>query len=108
MALGRRLEWAAHQLELAALARVHPLRYLFIELTRRCNLACAYCGSDCTAKSPRVELSIADWKRLLGELAQDYEPKSIMVAVTGGEPLVREDASLCWRSSVGSGSASGW
>jgi radical SAM protein with 4Fe4S-binding SPASM domain len=69
----------------------HPLRYVFLELTRRCNLRCAYCGSDCTDVSARQELDTDTWLRVIREIAEDFDAKMIMVAVTGGEPLLRKD-----------------
>jgi radical SAM protein with 4Fe4S-binding SPASM domain len=84
------LLWQKHKLRMAELYRTHPLRYLFLEVTRQCNLACLYCGSSCTGKPPASELSIAQWKELVDLVAKDFDPRTIMVAVTGGEPLIKE------------------
>jgi len=85
--------WDRHLDTLRGLFREHPLRYLFLEITRRCNLACAYCGSSCTPASAGAskELPIAEWRGLVRQVAADFDPKRVMVAVTGGEPLLRED-----------------
>ena len=66
----------------------HPLKYLFLEVTRRCNLACRYCGSDCTGRAQAEELTIAEWRDIVRQVASDFDAKKIMVAVTGGEPLI--------------------
>jgi len=84
------LVWQRHKLRISDLYRKHQLRYLFMEVTRRCNLACAYCGSDCTAKASEKELSIAEWKDIAGQVAGDFRAADVMVAVTGGEPLLKE------------------
>jgi radical SAM protein with 4Fe4S-binding SPASM domain len=75
-----------------SLRRDHPLRYLFIELTRRCNFNCVYCGSDCSISNRSTELSGQQWKNALSQIANDFDSKSVMVAVTGGEPLLYRDA----------------
>lgn len=74
--LYRRLETAAH-----------PLRYLFLEVTQRCNLACLHCGSDCGRDPAREELTTAEWLALLDYLAARYPRDQMLLAVTGGEPL---------------------
>ncbi|MBP7126043.1 radical SAM protein [Myxococcota bacterium] len=81
--------WRAHARRLDDKAREHPLRYLFLEVTRRCNLACAYCGSSCTGEGPGTELEAAEWIEVIDQVARDFDPRSIMVAVTGGEPLLK-------------------
>ena len=83
--------WIAHLERLERLCREHPLRYLFLEVTRRCNLRCAYCGSSCTAQESRAELDGATWISIIDQVADDFDAKGIMIAVTGGEPLVRGD-----------------
>jgi radical SAM protein with 4Fe4S-binding SPASM domain len=85
----RRLGWAHHRLEHEILIRTHPLRYLFLEVTRRCNLACVYCGSDCGPRVERSELSVAEWIGVARQVATDFVPRRIMMAVTGGEPLLK-------------------
>jgi radical SAM protein with 4Fe4S-binding SPASM domain len=89
-ALRRWAQWRAHELELAALRRAHPLRYLFLEVTRRCNLACAYCGSACGPEAQGSELSLDEWIRVARQIAEDFDPSQVMVAVTGGEPLMKK------------------
>ncbi len=88
--VGRELAWKRHQARWKRLVAEHPLRYLFFEVTRRCNLACAYCGSDCGPKGRAEELSSAEWIEIARQIATDFEPKKVMVAVTGGEPLLKD------------------
>jgi radical SAM protein with 4Fe4S-binding SPASM domain len=84
------LLWQRHKLRLQELQRNHPLRYLFLEVTRQCNLACLYCGSSCTGKPPAREMAVSEWKEIVDQVAADFKPKDIMIAVTGGEPLIKE------------------
>lgn len=83
--------WANHIRERALLRQEHPLKYLFLEVTRACNLSCAYCGSSCGKKPQRDELSIAQWLGVVRQIAEDFPPDDVMVAVTGGEPLIKPD-----------------
>jgi len=67
--------------------RAHLLRYLFLEITRRCNLECLHCGSDCTrAEAPR-ELTPDEWVSFIGRLAAGYDPRRVLPVITGGEPF---------------------
>jgi radical SAM protein with 4Fe4S-binding SPASM domain len=86
----RALFWRRHERTLARLRREHPLEYLFLEVTRRCNLTCAYCGSDCVSRETKPELSIEQWLAVVRQVAADFDSRKIMVAVTGGEPLLKE------------------
>ncbi len=66
--------------------REHPvLHWVFFELTSRCNLACAHCGSACTAAGE--SLAREDVRRVLATLP---EPRPL-VCLTGGEPLMHPD-----------------
>jgi radical SAM protein with 4Fe4S-binding SPASM domain len=68
----------------------HKLRYLFWETSRACNLRCRHCGSDC-GPAAGGELTMAEIKDVFKSLAEDFDARTIMVAVTGGEPLLRKD-----------------
>jgi radical SAM protein with 4Fe4S-binding SPASM domain len=72
-------------------AGLHELHYLFWESTRRCNLNCRHCGSDCGRDDRQTGLQKATVKRLVEKIARDFDPEKIMFVVTGGEPLVRPD-----------------
>ena len=88
--LRTRLVWERHAARTEALSDTHPLRYLFLEVTRRCNLACRYCGSSCTGREPDGELTVPEWIGVIEQVAADFDPKQVMIAVTGGEPLLKE------------------
>lgn len=81
--------WDEHLKNRNLLFQNHPLDYLFLEVTRACNLSCAYCGSSCGQKPQREELSIGEWIEFVRQVAQDFKPEDVMVAVTGGEPLTK-------------------
>jgi len=56
--------------------------------TNRCNLKCVHCYAGAEAEPKAGELSTAEGKRLLDDLAEYGAP---VVLFSGGEPLVRED-----------------
>ncbi|MFT7592734.1 MAG: radical SAM protein with 4Fe4S-binding SPASM domain [Paracoccaceae bacterium] len=62
-----------------------------LNLTERCNLACAHCYLDARhlKDGGQDELSTDDIKRVLGEIAETG-PEA-MVVLTGGEPTLRPD-----------------
>jgi len=66
---------------------LHPLRYLFVEITQRCNLACRHCGSDCGRELRQGELSTEEWLRFFAYLPQHFDKRKLVLVVTGGEPL---------------------
>ena len=63
------------------------LRWLFFEITDRCNLRCRHCGSSCTAEGQA--LTIDDVERTLKTVQQSlYKPT---ICLTGGEPMMHPD-----------------
>ncbi|OPY26167.1 MAG: pyrroloquinoline quinone biosynthesis protein PqqE [Methanocella sp. PtaU1.Bin125] len=82
------LKWWSERLE--KFRREHRLQYLFWETTHICNLHCRHCGSDC-GPAAAGELTTEEIKDVFKSIAEDYDAKTIMVAVTGGEPLMRKD-----------------
>lgn len=70
--------------------KAHTLKYLFWETTRACNLRCRHCGSDCSVPK-QGELTTEEMKAIFDSIASDFDASTIMVAVTGGEPLLRRD-----------------
>jgi radical SAM protein with 4Fe4S-binding SPASM domain len=70
---------------------IHELRYLFWECTRRCNMQCRHCGSDCGRNDAVRGLDADTVLGVLGRIAKAYDARRIMLVVTGGEPLVRPD-----------------
>ena len=79
----------------AVQTRLHELNYLFWECTLRCNLNCIHCGSDCMRDSKTPDMAIADFLKVLEKVSQFYNPNKVMIAITGGEPLVRKDLEEC-------------
>ncbi len=72
--------------------RQHELRTLFWECTLRCNLRCGHCGSDCTASPDYRDMPAEDFFRVLDQqITPHVNPHRIMVVLSGGEVLVRED-----------------
>lgn len=70
----------------------HPrLLGLFLEVTSRCNAKCKHCGSSCLNKLDPDEISAEDLKRTLFEISLKYDPRTVFLSVTGGEPLMRKD-----------------
>jgi radical SAM protein with 4Fe4S-binding SPASM domain len=67
------------------------LRYLFLEITRICNLSCRHCGSDCISTPDADELSARQWIDFLTTLKKDFPTDQTALIVTGGEPLARPD-----------------
>ncbi len=69
----------------------NDLYLLAINLTRRCNLACAHCylDADTLQHGSADELTTEEVCRLLDEVAACGDGP--MVVLTGGEPLVRKD-----------------
>lgn len=83
--------------DMAALAdyraylRAHPrLTYLFVELTDRCNLACLHCGSSCERAAGRT-IDTPLLLSCLETVAADFDPQTVMICLTGGEPLLHPD-----------------
>ncbi len=89
--LARKKEYQALAAEhREALCRTPELRYLFFELTMRCNERCLHCGSRCgDVKSEELPLEV--YKRILDEVKAEFSPRLPQICITGGEPLLRKD-----------------
>lgn len=75
-----------------------PLNTLFIELTRRCNERCEHCGSSC-GEGSSPELSLDVLTGFLEGVAENFDPSSMTLALTGGEPLLYPNLiPLMWRA----------
>lgn len=74
---------------------LHELTYLFWECTLRCNLSCLHCGSDCRTDRSTKDPPFEDFLKAILPLKKVYKSDSITVAITGGEPLLREDLPQC-------------
>ena len=78
--------------------REHPLTTLFWECTLRCNLRCRHCGSDCKVTSELKDMPLEDFLPVLRSVARETDPHNVMINVTGGEPLVRQDLEKCGKA----------
>jgi radical SAM protein with 4Fe4S-binding SPASM domain len=69
------------------------LRLLFWESTIRCNLTCAHCRRVESDETAHRDLSSAQAKDLIGQLAElgKGQPMMPILVFSGGEPLCRED-----------------
>jgi radical SAM enzyme (rSAM/lipoprotein system) len=77
------------------LAKIHELNYLFWECTQRCNLKCIHCGSDCLSNSSQADMPLKDFLKVLDCISNKVNPNKTMIALTGGEPLMRKDVFEC-------------
>ena len=76
------------------------LSWLFFELTTRCNLRCAHCGSSCCGEGTDLE------PQMVSKALAEGDPDRVMIALTGGEPMLHPqfykiaeritDAGFCW------------
>lgn len=67
------------------------LTYLFWECTRRCNLKCTHCGSACDENPLSRELGTFAVLDVLQTIIEDFDTDGMVLAITGGEPLLRTD-----------------
>jgi len=87
----QRLAFSLHALYVRKESELHKLSYLFWECTSRCNISCKHCGSDCQIGSKESDMAGEDFIKTLKNIATEYNPSDVMVVVSGGEPLVRND-----------------
>ncbi len=74
---------------------VHPLRYLFLEITQQCNLHCRHCGSDCGKTARLDELSTQEWLNFVDYLGASCRTrKKPLLVITGGEPFCHPELDL--------------
>ena len=66
------------------------LRRLFFELTLACNEHCFHCGSSCTA-ARADELTCDEWIGIIDQVKRDFDISHMLLCITGGEPLLRDD-----------------
>ncbi len=75
--------------------KLHDLRQLFWECTLRCNVHCRHCGSDCKASELTPDMPFADFLRAIDSITPHVDPHRVMIIISGGEPLVRDDIEEC-------------
>ena len=70
---------------------VDPPFLVALNLTQRCNLACAHCYLDAVTRADgdRNELTTEEVRTVLDDIAGLSD--ETMVVLTGGEPLLRPD-----------------
>ena len=73
----------------AKLCREPKLHQLFLELTLKCNEFCFHCGSGCSQDLPDG-LPLEKYKEILLEVKENFGT-NLLIAVTGGEPLLYKD-----------------
>ena len=74
------------------LAEKPKLYNLFWETTLRCNAKCKHCGSR-AGENVKLddELTTEEIKKTLQSIANKYDASKILLNITGGEPLVKQD-----------------
>ncbi len=72
------------------LVKEPKLKFLFMELTMRCNENCLHCGSHCNDVQSE-ELDVFTWMDFLDKIKKDFGTEELMLCVTGGEPLLRRE-----------------
>ena len=70
----------------------HRLVELFWECTLRCNLNCRHCGSDCVSQARIPDMPAKDFFNVLdNSISKKVDPCSLLIIISGGEALVRDD-----------------
>jgi heme b synthase len=72
----------------------YPLRLVFWETTRRCNLDCIHCRAGDRALTPSDELTTAEALAFVRSLASAASVDAVatpILVLSGGEPLLRAD-----------------
>ncbi|MCD8027408.1 MAG: radical SAM protein [Erysipelotrichaceae bacterium] len=69
----------------------HPdLRFLFFEVTTRCNLACLHCGSSCTTNNG-FDMPSSYIIKTIQSVKKHCQSDLPMLCITGGEPLLYKE-----------------
>ena len=95
--LVRRITLDINKSFIKELAHSHPLMQLFWECTLRCNMRCRHCGSDCKVSAIHPDMPFADFEKVLLGIREKYDAGKILIILSGGEPLMREDIVSCGR-----------
>lgn len=74
---------------------MHELRYLLWECTLRCNINCIHCGSDCSKNHRQKDMPLSDFLNIASQIKRNFDAQKIVIVITGGEPLMRNDLELC-------------
>jgi len=65
----------------------YKLTEVVVELTKKCNLSCAHCGSSCTNQEEPQELSADEWRNCISQMSEMGVEK---IVFSGGEPILKE------------------
>lgn len=87
---------SVHRIFRANETALHDLTHIFWECTWRCNLCCRHCGSDCTVDGRVKDMPFEDFLNAILPVRKKTKG-DILVAITGGEPLLRKDLPDCCR-----------
>ena len=90
MKLKHKIQSKAHNYYKKLEIQDRQLLYLFLEITRKCNLNCLHCGSDCTADNNAAELTTESWVKIIKYIHEKFS-KNLSFVITGGEPLMHPD-----------------
>ena len=91
LSIGDKLKRNIFSIYRKSITKKHELNYLFWECTLRCNLNCRHCGSDCLKSSGIKDMPVEDFAKVLDSIKSKNTSPNLAVAITGGEPLVRDD-----------------
>jgi radical SAM protein with 4Fe4S-binding SPASM domain len=80
----------------------HNLQYLFFEITKKCNLNCLHCGSDCKADHFAPELTTESWLKIV-DYVKNHFGNDVVFVISGGEPLIHPDIFTIGRHIADSG-----
>ncbi|MBQ6710340.1 MAG: TIGR04133 family radical SAM/SPASM protein [Bacteroidales bacterium] len=98
ISIRQRIALELHRQLVKDMQEKHPLRQLFWESTLRCNMKCRHCGSDCKVSAVHPDMPFEDFRNVLVRIKEKYDSHKIMVIVSGGEPLMRDDLLKCGRA----------
>jgi MoaA/NifB/PqqE/SkfB family radical SAM enzyme len=79
---------------------VPELRFAWLEITGKCQLACGHCYADSGPGGDHGSMRVDDWRRVIGELAAFGVT---MVQFIGGEPMLHPDLLVLIEYALGKG-----
>src|SRR5579884_344591 len=77
-----------------------PLRFLWCEVSRKCQLSCSHCYAESSPAGTHGAMTTADWERVIGQAAGLGVE---LVQFIGGEPTLRSDLAHLIRHARGTG-----
>ncbi len=90
MPLIKNIYWSVNKKYYNLQKTIHELKSLAIEITDRCNLNCEHCYMSSVDCARSEKNSTKDWLLFFDRLEADFGNK-VLIQITGGEPLLRED-----------------